>query len=155
MGLFGTLGTLGHRHKNGLPLAYSFGVFTVRWNLLSIFPILASFAIAETFAKSDVKVIGAIDYGQVSPVTYSGPPKYRAFEFNGRPGDHVEIWVHARQGSPEAFLTDSSFQSLAGGGSHFSATIPLNSKPATYYILFRDLKRDAGTVTVELQRPRG
>lgn len=108
---------------------------------------------AVTFAKSEIKIIGPIDYGQSSPARYSGPPKYRAFEFNGRPGEHVEIWIHARHGSPEAFLTDSAFNSIAGGSAHFSATIPADSRPATYYVVFRDSKAQKGSFTVELQRP--
>ncbi len=108
---------------------------------------------AETFAKSEIKIIGPIDYGQSIPARYSGPPKYRAFEFNGRPGEHVEIWIHARRGSAEAFLTDGAFNSIAGGSAHFSATIPADTKPATYYIVFRDSKAQGGSFTVELQRP--
>ncbi|MGI8742680.1 MAG: hypothetical protein ACR2NN_08930 [Bryobacteraceae bacterium] len=122
--------------------------------MLQLVPILASLSLAATFPKSEVKIIGPIDYGQTSPaVHYRNPPKYRAFGFNARPGDHVEIWVHARQGSPEAFLTDSAFTSIAGGNARFSATIPQDSKPATYYIVFRDMKSNSGNFTVELQRP--
>lgn len=116
--------------------------------------LFAFLAFAETFSKTEVKVIGPIDYGQTSRARYAGAPKYRAFEFNGRAGDQVEIWVHARRGAPEAFLTDSSFQSIAGGAAHFSATIPRDSKPATYYIVFRDAKGKSGDFTVELQRPK-
>jgi hypothetical protein len=116
---------------------------------------ILTFAVhAETFPQSEVKVIGPIDYGETSaPVRYSSPPRYRAFEFNAKPGDHVEIWVHARRGVPEAFLTGSSFQSIAGGTAHFSAVIPTGSKPATYYIVFRGAGFRSGDFTVELQRP--
>lgn len=115
---------------------------------------LAPFLLAETFPQAEVKIIGSIDYGQTSQtVHYSSQPRYRAFAFNGRPGEHVEIWVHARHGSPEAFLADNGFQSLAGGKAHFSATIPADSQPATYYIVFRGVKDTPGDFTVELQRP--
>jgi hypothetical protein len=114
----------------------------------------ACIAGAETFPPSEVKVIGPIDYGEVTaPVRYSSPPRYRAFEFNGKPGDRIEIWVHARRGVPEAFLTDSNFKSLAGGNARFSAVIPPDSKPATYYIVFRGAGFRSGLFNVELQRP--
>src|SRR5947209_7812959 len=117
---------------------------------------LSNCARAQTFVPSEVKVLGPIDYGQTSAaVRYSNPPRYRAYEFNARPGDHIEIQVHAKRGVPEAFVTDSSFKSLAGGSAKFSATIPPDSKPATYYIVFREAKYRPGEFTIELQRPSG
>lgn len=121
-----------------------------------VMALLALMAKAETFPASEVKVIGPIDYGQVTDVVrYSSPPRYRAFEFNAKPGDRIEIWVHARRGVPEAFLTDSSFKTLTGGKARFSFVIPPESKPATYYILFRGAAFRPGLFTVELQRPSG
>ena len=123
----------------------------IRWVGLA----LATCAFAETFPKTDIEVLGSIDYGQTSaPVHYSSSPKYRAFEFNARPGDRLEIWVHSRSGVPKAFLTDSGFQSIDGGTAHFSAVIPRGSQPATYYVVFYESKFRAGNFTVELQRPR-
>lgn len=122
----------------------------IKWVVFAV----ASCSFAETFAATQIKVIGPIDYGQTSlPVRYSASPKYRAFEFNAKPGDQLEIWVHARRGAPKAFLTDSGFQSIAGGKSHFSATIPLESQPATYYVVFYELNYKRGDFTLELQRP--
>ncbi len=122
----------------------------ISWLILG----LATCALAETFPKADIEVLGSIDYGQTSaPVHYSSSPKYRAFEFNARPGDRLEIWVHARRGVPKAFLTDSSFQSVDGGKAHFSTVIPRESEPATYYVVFYEAKFKAGNFTVELQRP--
>jgi hypothetical protein len=121
-----------------------------KWVVLALAPCV----IAETFPQKEIQVIGSIDYGQTSaPVHYSGSPRYRAFEFNAKPGDHLEIWVHSRRGLPTAFLSDSSFQSIAGGKAHFSAIIPPESQPATYYLIFYDSKFKAGNFTVELQRP--
>ena len=124
---------------------------------LSIFWALLAFVscgMAETFPKADVEVIGSIDYGQTSSVVhYKGQPKYRAFEFNAKPGDRLEIWVHARRGSPKAFLANSSFESMAGGNAHFNTVIPRDSQPATYYVIFHELKFRAADFTVELQRP--
>ena len=122
----------------------------IRWLVLA----LASCAVAETFPKAEIKVLGSIDYGQTSaPVQYSSSPKYRAFEFNAKPGDHLEIWVHARRGSAKAFLTNGDFQSMAGGTAHFSTMIPEESQPATYYVIFYESSFKAGNFTVELQRP--
>ncbi len=122
----------------------------ISWLILG----LATCALAETFPKADIEVLGSIDYGQTSaPVHYSSSPKYRAFEFNARPGDRLEIWVHARRGVPKAFLTNSGFQSIDGGNSHFSTVIPRESQPATYYVVFCEAKFKAGNFTVELQRP--
>ena len=118
--------------------------------------VCASCAFAETFPPAEIKVLGSTEYGQTSaPVRYSGSPKYRAFGFNAKPGDYLEIWVHARRGIPKAFLTDSSFQSLAGGKAHFSTQIPSESQPATYYVVFYGSNFKPGTFTIELQRPSG
>ncbi len=115
---------------------------------------VASCCFAETFPPAEIKVLGSIDYGQTSaPVRYSGSPKYRAFGFNAKPGDQLEIWVHARRGTPKAFLTDSSFQSIAGGKPHFSTLIPRESQPATYYVVFYGSNYKPGDFTIELQRP--
>ncbi|MDQ6760383.1 MAG: hypothetical protein M3Z32_11050 [Acidobacteriota bacterium] len=114
----------------------------------------ASCAFAETFPQTEIKVLGSIDYGQTSaPVRYTGSPKYRAFEFNAKPGDRLEIWVHARRGTPKAFLTNGSFQSIAGGNPHFSTVIPRESQPATYYVVFYGSNFKRGDFTIELQRP--
>ena len=122
----------------------------IKWAVFA----LATCAVAETFPKADIDVLGSIDYGQTSaPVHYSGSPKYRAFEFNARPGDRLEIWVHARRGVPKAFLTNSGFQSMDGGKPHFSTVIPRQSQPATYYVVFYEAKFKTGDFTVELQRP--
>ena len=101
-------------------------------------------------------MLGSIDYGQTStPVHYTGIPKYRAFEFNAKPGDNLDIWVHGRRGVPKAFLTNSSFESIAGGNAHFSTIIPGESEPATYYVIFYESNFKVGDFTVELQRPAG
>ena len=111
-------------------------------------------AIAETFPAAEVRIVGSIDYGETSaPVAYASPPRYRAFAFNGRPGDTLQITIHARRGHPVAFVTDSNFHSLAGGSANFSATIPRDSKPATYYVLFHEVALRPGEFTVELERP--
>jgi hypothetical protein len=110
-------------------------------------------ASAETFRKSDVQVVGPIAYGQpTSPVRYTGRPKYRAFEFHASPGDTVEATVSAKRGRMQAYLTDSSFQSLAGGPNHFTATIPADSQPSTYYIVIAEVSARAASFTVLLER---
>src|SRR5437879_662228 len=77
---------------------------------------------AETFPADQVAIIGSIDYGlKIGPVHYqSRPLRYCALVFNGKPGDNIEVWVHARRGAPIAFVTNSNLKLVAGGSAHFS-----------------------------------
>lgn len=111
-------------------------------------------ATAETFKRSEMRVAGPIDYGQTTAtVRYTGHPRFTAFQFNARPGDHVEITVHAKLGAPVAYLANDDLESIAGGQTHFEATIPPESKPATWTILVTDPRGKPAVFTVELQRP--
>lgn len=109
---------------------------------------------AEVFPAKQMKVVGPIEYGQpASHVRYTGHPKYQAFEFNARPGDHLEVSIATKSRKLRAFLTDAKFESLAGGSQHFNASIPNGSKPASYYIVITEPDGRAAAYSLELQRP--
>lgn len=114
----------------------------------------ATLARAETFRRADVEVVGPIEYGQPSsPVRYTGKPRFRAFEFNAKAGDHIEATVLTKRGTMQAYLTDVAFHELAGGSSHFTATIPESSAPSSYYILVAEADGRAAVFTLQLERP--
>ncbi len=122
--------------------------------LCLLFLTWGSLASADQFRRTDVKVVGAIDYGQpTGPVKYTGKPKFAAFEFNARPGDRIEVSVESKHGAMKAYLTDAKFQSITGGGKHFSWTIAQDSQPASYYIAVTEKDRKPAVFTVDLERP--
>ena len=115
---------------------------------------LCALAQPESIPRTDVKVVGPIEYGQSSAlVRYTGKPKFSAFRFNARPGDQLDVTVNAKRGRYEAYLTDDSYRKLAGGEQHFTARIALDSKASTYYILVAEKGGVAGTFTLDLERP--
>ena len=124
----------------------------IRWFLLA--GTLAQVAGAQAFPPDEIIILGSIDYGLTSPpIAYKSPPRYRAYMFNGRPGDHIEVSVHATRGVPKAFVTDSNLKLVAGGKARLSLTIPHASGPDTYYIIFHEAQFRPGEFKVELERP--
>ena len=108
---------------------------------------------AETLPPSDVKVAGAIDYGQTSDeLQYTGHPKYTALVFNGESGDRIEVLVKGDRTAAVA-IADGTLHVLATGSGHLAFTIPNHgSDPEAYYILFRDAEGQGSRFTVELRK---
>jgi hypothetical protein len=112
--------------------------------------------------STHMKLVGSLDYGDTSAsVSYSNPPKYRAFKFGGAVGDTVDIWVRSSNGGDAvAWLLDNSFKTLAQNDdaddttldSHITATLPGNKDASviTYYIVFRDYWEDSAKFKVSL-----
>jgi hypothetical protein len=98
-------------------------------------------------------MLGPIEYGQASrEIQVDASTKYQAFAFNGKGGDQIEVTIQAKQGEVKAYLTNARFESMAGGDAHFSASIPVGSKPSTYYIITTAGGKPA-RFKVELERP--
>ncbi len=114
----------------------------------------AAAAFCQTFSPSETKLLGPIEYGQPSPeVTYTGNPRYVSFRFNAKPGDHLDVTIDGQPGKFQAYLTDAQYRKLAGGEAHFTAAIPSDSEPATYYILVTEADLRPTKFTVDLERP--
>lgn len=129
--------------------------------------------LAETFAsnveagKEDtlyarMTIVGSLEYGDTSrTVRYSKTPRYRAFKFEGNPGDEVDIWVRGPRGDAVAFLLDNEKQILAQNddadattlNAHITATLTANADTDvhTYYIALRDYYYESRHFTVTLE----
>jgi hypothetical protein len=124
-------------------------------------------SLAALDEKSDafsqrMRIVGSLSYGQTSAaVTYSNPPRYRAFKFGGQRGDRVTVWVRSRTGDAVAWVLDNSFRTLAYNDDASTSTLdskiilalPGNINPdiVTYYIVFRDYSLSRRSFTVSLQ----
>jgi len=109
---------------------------------------------ADTYTPDDVKVLGALDYGQSSDaVEYSGTPKYDAFVFNGNGGDKIDVTVKSPDRTAYVAVADGTLKELASGSNHLTFTLP-NRGPdlEAYYIVFRDSESKPGRFTVELKK---
>ena len=116
--------------------------------------VLAAVGGAEQFRRSEVKLVGPIQYGEpTAQVQYTGHPRFFAFDFNGRPGEQLEITIHGGPGKLMGYVTDARFRSLAGGNAHFKATIPADSQPSTYYVLVGESNGRPAKFTVDVERP--
>jgi hypothetical protein len=105
------------------------------------------------------EIIGALAYGETSaPVEYTETPLYRAYKFQGKAGDLVDVWVRSSSGGDaHAWLLRSSFSTLASNAdadaqtrdAHITAKL---GSTGTYYIAFREENREEATFTVSLAR---
>lgn len=119
--------------------------------------------IVTGFAQSpaDWTIVGTLAYGQtVGNIAYKNPAKYRAFKFEGKNGDQIDIWVRSGNGDAVAWVINDQFKILAlnddGDGTtsnaHITFTLPGNSNPAsfTYYLVFRDYNLESANFNVIL-----
>jgi len=127
-------------------------------------PVSDSFSdLAGMDTKSDafsyrMKVIGSLDYGSVSAsVKYTKSPRYRAFQFDGSPGDAIDVWVTSDDGDPVTWVLDGNFKTLAKNDDASSSTTNSNitltladDNQAPNYIVFRDYDLLTSHFTVKL-----
>jgi hypothetical protein len=114
----------------------------------------AFFLQADSFAPSDVAILGDIDYGKKSAdLECAAKPPFCALVFNGKSGDKVEVTVTGGGGKPFVALADGALKELARGAGSASATLPeVADGLATYYIVFQDAGGKPGRFTVELRK---
>lgn len=123
----------------------------MRWACILLFAI---HLLAESYQPADVKVVGALDYGQTSdPVDYSDVPHYRAFVFNGNSGDRIDVLIQGADRKAFLAIADGTLKQLASGTTHLTFTLPnTGPDPEAYYIVFRDSENKAARFTVELKK---
>jgi hypothetical protein len=109
---------------------------------------------AESLKSTDVKVDGALDYGQTSDaVEYTGTPQFDAFIFNGSGRDRIEVTVKGGDRKGLIIIADGALTQLASGTTHLAFTLPdKGPDPEAYYIVFRDSENKPARFTVELKK---
>lgn len=109
---------------------------------------------AENLKPADVKVFGALDYGETSvEVEYTGTPRYGAFIFNGASKDRVEITVKSDDGQAFVAVADGTLKDLASGTAKLAFTLPNHgADPEAYYILFRAVDGKPARFVVMLKK---
>ena len=119
----------------------------------------AESAESELRALKSNEIVGTIQFGQtVGPLAYTEQPLYRALAFNGTKGASVDIWVRSSDGDARAWLTSSSFSTLAANddaslGDRDAHLVKTLSKTGTYYIVWREKNREDATFRVSLNAP--
>ena len=100
----------------------------------------AALLASQNYKVDDVKVVGALDYGQTSsPVECSGAPSYCAFVFNGQGDDRVDVDVSSAEGKAFVAIADGALAELTKGTNRVVFSLPRRGPDAeTYYIVFRD-----------------
>ncbi len=102
------------------------------------------------------EIVGTLRFGETSsPVGYSEVPLYRAFRFDAKAGDAVDIWVRSSTGDARAWLLSPTFSTLSSNDNagaetrdaHLKRTL---TRSGGYYIAFRDANREENTFTVSL-----
>ena len=129
------------------------GLFS-RWNRLGGLALIAASSILGASLKpADVKVAGALDYGQTSDsIEYTGTPRYLAFVFNGNSGDAIEVTVEGDRRA-EVMIADGALTELIKGTNTVSFTLPnKGSDLDSYYIVFRNSEEGTTRFTVKLKK---
>ena len=106
------------------------------------------------FSPDDMRTVGTLDSGQTSkPVEFSRTPKYRAFVFEGKGHDRVEITVAGPGQKAYVALADSTLTPVASGLGHLSVTLPYHGPDTeAFYILVKNLGSPAARLTVHLEK---
>jgi hypothetical protein len=114
----------------------------------------AALLASQNYKVDDVKVVGALDYGQTSsPVECSGAPTYCAFVFNGQGDDRIEVNVSEGEGKAFVAIADGALAELTSGTNQVVFSLPRKGPDSeTYYIVFRDRDNKPGRFTVELKK---
>ena len=107
-----------------------------------------------SYVPSDVKVLGALDYGQTSgSVNSSTSPRYCAFVFSGYGGEGVEATVMGTDRKAFVAIADSSLIQIASGATHLSVRLPYRGPDLeVWYIVFRNLDNRPARFTVHVTK---
>jgi hypothetical protein len=111
-------------------------------------------AFVGSFAPVEVKIVGYLDYGQISPpVNFSDSPHYRAFAFSGYGGDTVDVSLNGAGRTAFVAVADSTLKGLVGGTERVRVTLPDHGPDLeVWYVLFRDLENKPGRFTVQVKK---
>jgi len=107
-----------------------------------------------SYVPSDVKVLGALDYGQTSDaVDYTASPPYWSFVFSGYGGERVEAAVMGTDRKAFVAITDSSLVQIASGATRLSVRLPDRGPDIeAWYIVFRTLDNGPARFTVKVTK---
>jgi hypothetical protein len=110
-----------------------------------------------SYAPTDVKILGVLNYGQRSePVEYSHTPQYRAFVFEGRGNDRVEIVVTGAGENAFVAVTDPGLNVIASGTGHLSVSLPDQGPDTeTFYVVFKDQTNRPARMSVQIKKTGG
>jgi len=110
----------------------------------------------------DVRVMGAIAYGDAKTTTTRARPPYRAWTFTGRAGDVLDVRATSSRGDPVLALCDADWNVLGWSDdaddlarptdSHVAFTLPASG---TYALAVRDYYGDRRRMTVALEGHAG
>ena len=114
----------------------------------------ASCLCAQNLKTDEVKVMGALDYGETSEeLEYTGTPQYAALIFNGTGKDKVEVAIKGGDRKAWIAIADGALKELANGTGQLTFTLPDNGPDIeAYYIVFRDPDGKPAKFTVTLKK---
>jgi hypothetical protein len=118
-------------------------------------------ATASDQFSGNLKILGSLDHGQtIGGLAYKNPPRYRAFKFEGKKGDRIEVWVRSADGDAVAWVVDNQFKILAKNddadnttvNAHMGLTLPGNSNPdvSNYFVVFTEYNMADATFSISL-----
>jgi hypothetical protein len=107
-----------------------------------------------TYAPADVKILGALDYGQTSDsIEWSANPHFRAFVFSGYGGEKIEATVTGTDRKAFVAVADSSLVQIASGATHLSVRLPDRGPDIeVWYIVFRTIDNTPARFTVHVAK---
>jgi hypothetical protein len=115
---------------------------------------LTSSAPPVTYAPADVKILGALDYGETSDsIEWSASPHFRAVVFSGYGGEKIEATVTGTDRKAFVAITDSTLVQIASGATHLSVRLPDRGPDIeVFYILFRTIDNTPARFTVHVMK---
>jgi len=107
-----------------------------------------------TYTPADVKILGALDYGQTSDsIEWSASPHFRAFVFSGYGGEKIEATVTGTDRKAFVAIADSTLVQIASGATHLSVRLPDRGPDIeVWYIVFRTIDNTPARFTVHVTK---
>jgi hypothetical protein len=104
------------------------------------------------------KYLGQIASGETKTVSYSNPPKFRAYGFTARGGDQITADVKSVNGDAMAWITTTTFDVLVANDDATSNTldskvvytVPAGTASRAYRVVFRDYDLSSANFSVTL-----
>jgi hypothetical protein len=106
---------------------------------------------------SRIQQLGPIASGAPKTASYTTSPLYRAYSFEAKQGDSVDIWVRSTNGDAVAWLLRSTYASVvrnddasaSTNDAHITATIGADGQ---YFVAFKEAKGKNADFTVSFTR---
>jgi len=112
---------------------------------------------STSYSPNDMKIVGTLNSGETSkPVEYSSTPEYRAFVFEGKGHDQIQVTVTGDNRKAVIALADSTLSPIATGIGQLSAALPYHGPDTeAFYILFKGSANQPARLTVHLKKTPG